>query len=350
MSSIINNLQNEINVPLRSSLVEGFLSNFNAIFSYDNNDIEVIGTVEKPWFKAKDVLMILSYNENTESLKKFKQKNIPEKYKKERVGVLRVPQPLSTSNYHKDKEIFINEGGLYRLIMRSNKPNAEPFQDFVLVVLLPNIRNQIIQNFKSENNSLRNENDLLRNNMQIVIKKLDSIEISQFQTRTQLDEIHSKLHESNNKLDKALPDRNINPKDEDLNHYYVLFKNKDSSNEYMFIRGQEKYIKDRKFFYMNNFDIIIDSRRNPNPIDLVNRLKEEIKKINILNYSVIEDNFKCSGEYRTLSHTKKRKKILDLKKENSKILYRINKITLIDYTEKKFLELINKLDDERYNV
>lgn len=53
--------------------------------------------------------------------------------------------------------------------MRSNKPNAEPFQDFVQDVLLPNIRNQIIQKFKSENNSLCKD-------IQIVIKKLESME------------------------------------------------------------------------------------------------------------------------------------------------------------------------------
>lgn len=35
---------------------------------------------------------------------------------------------------------FVSESGLYKLIMRSNKPQAKPFQNWVTQVVLPSIR------------------------------------------------------------------------------------------------------------------------------------------------------------------------------------------------------------------
>lgn len=40
----------------------------------------------------------------------------------------------------KQHVIFINEQNLYKVIMRSDKPQAEPFQDWVCGEVLPSIR------------------------------------------------------------------------------------------------------------------------------------------------------------------------------------------------------------------
>lgn len=52
--------------------------------------IEVIETIDKPWFKAKDVLKILGYSENLSTIKNNIHKTIPGKYKKERCGLIPV--------------------------------------------------------------------------------------------------------------------------------------------------------------------------------------------------------------------------------------------------------------------
>jgi len=90
----------------------------------------------------------------------------------------------------------------------------------------------------------------------------------------------------------------------------------------------------------------MDSKKNPNPIYLVNRLKDFVKR----NCSVIIDNFKCSESYNTLSYTERRRIILDLKRENTKITFRSNRMRLLDYSEEEFLKIISNLDDEKYNV
>ncbi|MFT4107706.1 MAG: BRO family protein [Lacrimispora sp.] len=79
------------------------------------------------WAVAKDVTDALGFAQAHDGTRKM-----PEKYK----GRYKVP---TTSNKTKSPEaqemIVLNEKGLYRLIMRSHKPEAEEFQDWVFEML-----------------------------------------------------------------------------------------------------------------------------------------------------------------------------------------------------------------------
>lgn len=107
MSSIINNLQNENNVPSSSGLVEGFTTKFKNIFSYNYICIKVVGTVEKPWYRDKDILKILGYNENNENCNKILQK-IDLRFKSDLSEVRNETYLI----YNECKEKKINETGL----------------------------------------------------------------------------------------------------------------------------------------------------------------------------------------------------------------------------------------------
>lgn len=96
------------------------------IFSETNTALRVYGTAEEPWFVAKEVLSILGINNSPNNLK-----SIPEKY--------RILVPLTTPG-GVQKMTLINECGLYKLILRSNKLSAEKFQSWVLEDVLPSIR------------------------------------------------------------------------------------------------------------------------------------------------------------------------------------------------------------------
>jgi prophage antirepressor-like protein len=79
------------------------------------------------WFCAKDVCDVLDIDWNgLDTLK-----TMPENW----VMVWK----LHTIKGERDT-IFINEAGVYRLIFRSNKPNAEQFADFICEEVLPAIR------------------------------------------------------------------------------------------------------------------------------------------------------------------------------------------------------------------
>ncbi len=72
------------------------------------------------WAVANDVTSALGFKQAKDGTKKM-----PEKYK----GVTKVPTLGGIQDM-----IILNEKGLYRLIMRSNKPEAEAFQDWVFDV------------------------------------------------------------------------------------------------------------------------------------------------------------------------------------------------------------------------
>ena len=79
------------------------------------------------WAVAKDIADALGFSQAHDATKKM-----PGKYKDR----YKVP---TTSNKTKSPEtqdmIVLNEKGLYRLIMRSNKPEAEEFQDWIFEVI-----------------------------------------------------------------------------------------------------------------------------------------------------------------------------------------------------------------------
>ena len=165
-----------------------------------------------------------------------------------------------------------------------------------------------------------------------------------------LDEMHYDLKDTTNKLDRALPDRNIDPEDEELKHNYILFKSKTIPNEYVFVRGQDKYIESIKRKNNQTFEITIDKTKNPNPIDMNNRLRERIKIINERGYADIITSIRKSDKYFKGTPTQKRLMVTSAQKANARLLYYSTKITLLSFEEEKLIELIKELDQEKFNV
>lgn len=78
-----------------------------------------------PWFVAADVCAALGIINARDTL----AKSVPEKHKRRKDLGLRAQAPW-----------LVTEAGLYRLVMRSNKPEASDFQDWVTDTVLPAIR------------------------------------------------------------------------------------------------------------------------------------------------------------------------------------------------------------------
>lgn len=88
------------------------------------------------WAVAKDVTNALGFERAREAVKRM-----PDKYKSiHKVDTTSVCEgaksPTTSKKARKTQEmIVLNEKGLYRLIIRSNKPDAEEFQDWVYEML-----------------------------------------------------------------------------------------------------------------------------------------------------------------------------------------------------------------------
>ncbi|CCU55669.1 N1R/p28-like protein [Choristoneura biennis entomopoxvirus] len=338
-----------------STLSNDFIKNFNEIFKYNNKSINVIGNIDNPWFCGKHVLEILEYDPS--SFKKILQR-LKESYKKSYIDIMHeLGDKLSPNlKYHDSKIIYVNEAGLYSLIMNSKLESAKPFQEFVLEVLLPSMRKlaqkyylYIINNKQDSINdlSIKLDNISIQNNKQSIeilkLNKQNQLALNKLQELgIDLKETKEEIKEVKNKLDTVIVDRNIKPKDTKRQHKYLLLKNKSNNNEFKFIRAQDQYIKTNKSIWLEKYNIIIEEKYNPNPIDLCVRLKNKIIEMDKTRIN----NLKNKDKY------KQDKKALKDKIDNREPFIEIkgNNFILNRCDEDKFINVVKSIENEQYNI
>lgn len=81
----------------------------------------------EPWFMGKDICQVLGIANHKDALGRLDED--------ERCGV-GITDPLG----RQQEATFINESGLYSLIMQSRKPEAKSFKKWVTSEVLPSIR------------------------------------------------------------------------------------------------------------------------------------------------------------------------------------------------------------------
>lgn len=100
-----------------------------AIFSFENHSVRTFADEQgEPLFVGKDVCDVLGYANDSLTIKKHcKLYGVSKRY-------------LTDSMGREQEVTVINEGNLYRLIIRSRKPEAERFERKVMDEILPAIR------------------------------------------------------------------------------------------------------------------------------------------------------------------------------------------------------------------
>jgi prophage antirepressor-like protein len=106
------------------------------IFKSDQfGEIRTAGTAENPMFCLADVCRVLDL-QASDVKKRLKDPWVDSI----KVGVQTGTKRDGTPSVQNISMIFVNEQALYNVIMRSDKPQAEPFQDWVCGEVLPEIR------------------------------------------------------------------------------------------------------------------------------------------------------------------------------------------------------------------
>jgi len=154
------------------------INQIDETINFNENTIRVIGTYTDPWFVAKDICKILELSNITEAVK-----NIPINWR----------SSFEMNTFGGVQEmITINEAALYKLIMRSRKPIAQPFQNYVCEVILPTLRKTGEYKIKE----LVDKNKELENAKLILDEKLkDTTE-----HLTEIKEKHFKLEENHKRI------------------------------------------------------------------------------------------------------------------------------------------------------
>ena len=164
------------------------IKHIDETFKFNDKEIRVIIKNNEPWFVAKDICSILGLSNVTETLK-----NIPEKWKSS--------ETLKTS-YNSQNMILLSEPAVYKIIMRSNKPIAQKFQEVVCEEILPTLRKKgeyKIQDIIDKNKQLEEEKNKLKNLLEIKENEL---------LQKDEDYSYSKMLEKHNLLIQKLKKKN----------------------------------------------------------------------------------------------------------------------------------------------
>ena len=96
-------------------------------FTYEGTSVRTVTTEDgEPWFVLSDVCSILKLTNPSEVAKRLDE---------DEINTLRISEGIGNPNKN-----IISEAGLYAVILRSNSPNAKPFQRWVTHDVLPQIR------------------------------------------------------------------------------------------------------------------------------------------------------------------------------------------------------------------
>lgn len=232
-------------------------------FMFENKNVLVIFDEENnPWFKAKDIAEILEYKNSKETIKyhvKQKYVNIYENIR----GINSLPQ-----NKIQNHTKFLNEPGLYQLIMKSKMKLADKFQDWVVEEVLPTIRQ--LGEYK------------VKNQLAIEFEEKFKIQEDQIKNLQKTTQIINKVLDKRNyeirllKPNAILPTRNNNL----LTSFGIVKLNDPNKYTYYVIRCQRRTFNKTLNKLRNNFknsELILYLGYNPNSINLYNKIKEVFK-------------------------------------------------------------------------
>lgn len=93
---------------------------------HETHDVRIQMIDNEPWFCLKDVCEVLDIKNPSQLAAQLDEKGICKTYTPTKGG--------------KQQLVYVNEPNLYRVIFRSNKPEAKQFQDWVFNEVLPTIR------------------------------------------------------------------------------------------------------------------------------------------------------------------------------------------------------------------
>ena len=98
-----------------------------SIFNFNEHGVRIVlDDSKEPWFRLTDVYKSLDISRTSRLFRELDAKGVADCH--------------ILTNGGTQKLKFINEPNLYRIIFRSNKPQALSFQDWVFAEVLPSIR------------------------------------------------------------------------------------------------------------------------------------------------------------------------------------------------------------------
>jgi prophage antirepressor-like protein len=120
--------------PLRNNRHRDSVDGAVSLFNFNTHQVRVVTIDGNPWFVATDICNILGLGWD-----KANQTYAPTKacraLSSDQIGRFQMPTKRGVRD-----SLIVSESGFYKLVMRSDRPEASPFQDWVTRDVLPAIR------------------------------------------------------------------------------------------------------------------------------------------------------------------------------------------------------------------
>jgi len=191
------------------------------------NHVRIVGTNDEPWFCGKDLCVVLEYT----NIKQALQINVDDDCKKslsELVVIMTSSSEtailgksnLENISYNEGKTVYINEAGLYSLIIGSRAPMAKQFRSLVCKEILPAIRKYGTYSINKQ--------------LESATKQLEQLSIENKAKDNQIAEQSEKLVRAER---KALR----------INKFMSRIDTKDRKDEWIYIATSHQYASNRIF-------------------------------------------------------------------------------------------------------
>ena len=106
------------------------------VFDYENSKVQtIVDSNNNVWFQGNSIASILGYS----NVQKAVRTHVDQDDRTIRSLIEGVPK-MGTLNLNENNQIYINESGMYSLILRSKLETAKAFKRFVTSEILPSIR------------------------------------------------------------------------------------------------------------------------------------------------------------------------------------------------------------------
>lgn len=228
------------------------------------------------WFKGKECANILEYGNS----KKAIANNVDDDDTIEWRGLKQNYTHLPTNL--QPQTIFINESGLYQLVMRSRKKQAVPFRNWVTRDILPMLRargavvvsdqdpsKQLNNKYMSPVGDISELISMIRNRDDVLLAKIDAITKDVDENRRLMNTLLKKKHMA------------IMPVDTATRHSFRVLRKKNNPNSYKFVRSQRRHLKSALKNLENEYMNILTADDVPNAVNILNRIKEQLQNNNM---------------------------------------------------------------------
>jgi len=158
-------------------------------FDFNQNQVRIVELEDGPWFVAADVCRVLGISNPPDAIKKGLE---PE----EQQFMLRSNIDQIDGSFPNRGARCVSESGLYKLIMRSDKAEARPFQNWVTQDVLPAIRKDggYIMGEEKLKTGEMDEDELVLKAMEVMQGKIGRLEQEKKELADQNNEMKPKAH------------------------------------------------------------------------------------------------------------------------------------------------------------